>query len=130
MLHDDQEDAVRVMGFALDLVEDPAMIAEYERHHERIWPELVHAMKAIGVLQQQIFRSGSRLFMIIEVPDDFVWDERFGTYIASTPKAAEWDRLMRKLQRPVPAAKPGEWWSQMSEIYNLNDQLRMIEAER
>jgi L-rhamnose mutarotase len=114
---------MRVIAFALDLVDDPNAIVEYERCHRQIWPELVTAMKAVGVVSQRIFRSGTRLFMVLEVPDDFDWTERFARYLASTPKATEWDQLMRRFQRPAPAARDDEWWSQMVEVYSLNDYL-------
>jgi L-rhamnose mutarotase len=37
----------------------------------------------------------------------------------STPKAREWDELMRSFQEPVADAQPGETWVQMTEIYAL-----------
>jgi hypothetical protein len=42
--------------FALDLKDDPDLIAEYERHHERIWPEIDRSIRASGILGMEIGR--------------------------------------------------------------------------
>ncbi|HXO98996.1 MAG TPA: L-rhamnose mutarotase, partial [Luteibacter sp.] len=50
---------------ALDLRDDPALIAEYERWHTKafIWPEIVESIRTAGILDMQIFRTGNRLVM-------------------------------------------------------------------
>ena len=37
-----------------------------------------------------------------------------------SPRAREWDALMRGLQLPAPEAGPGEWWAAMEEVFDLN----------
>ncbi len=74
------------------------------------------------------FRSGNRLFMVMETRDDFDWERDFARYLESTSQAREWDALMHGYQQVVPAAQPGEWWSVMKEVYNLNDQLARLDA--
>ena len=39
---------------------------------------------------------------------------------AQSPRAAEWDALMREFQQPVPGASPSEWWAAMEEAFDLN----------
>jgi L-rhamnose mutarotase len=51
---------------ALDLKDDPELIAEYERHHDHIWPEIIHSIKSAGITVLDIYRTGNRLFMIME----------------------------------------------------------------
>jgi len=44
----------------------------------------------------------------------------FAAHVASSPRVAEWERLMKSLQQPPPGAAPGEWWSAMEPVFTLN----------
>ncbi|MBK7403837.1 MAG: L-rhamnose mutarotase [Phycisphaerales bacterium] len=103
---------------ALDLVDDPVLIAEYEAHHRRVWPEVVRALGGIGITQMRIFRLGSRLFMYYEAPDGFDPARDYQAY-ASDPKCREWDELMRRYQRRAPGTPDGVWWAPMQEVFTL-----------
>ena len=52
---------------ALDLKDDPAVIAAYEEHHRHVWPEIVQSIRDAGVEVLEIYRTGNRLFMVMEV---------------------------------------------------------------
>ena len=60
----------------LDLRDNPELIAEYRRLHsaEGIWPEIMAGIRAVGILEMEIYLLGTRLFMIVEAPADFDWD--------------------------------------------------------
>ena len=58
---------------ALDLKDDPALIAEYEQHHQRIWPEIAAHLRRQGVTGMEIHRLGTRMVMVMET-DDAVFD--------------------------------------------------------
>ncbi|MBO9200093.1 MULTISPECIES: L-rhamnose mutarotase [Niastella] len=103
---------------ALDLVDDPALIAEYERHHDTIWPEIVESIRSAGIEVLDIYRTGNRLFMIMEVNDHFSFEEK-GKADAANPKVQEWETLMWKFQQALPWAKPGEKWILMEKIFGL-----------
>lgn len=107
---------------ALDLVDDPALIAEYENWHkaENIWPEIRKSIVDAGVLQMEIYRTGNRLFMVMETDDDFSF-ERKAAMDASNPKVQAWEQLMWKFQSALPWAKQGEKWVLMSKIFELQD---------
>lgn len=102
----------------IDLVEDPAMIEEYERRHMAVWPEVEGSLREIGIREMRIFRLGSRLFMVFEASDGFDPARDYQRY-AADPRCREWDELMRQFQRPAPGAGPGEWWASMRQIYEL-----------
>ena len=53
----------RRLCFALDLVNDPAKIAEYERFHAPggVWPEIVDDIAAQGIEGMEIWRTGDRM---------------------------------------------------------------------
>lgn len=97
---------------ALDLINDPELISEYEEYHKNVWPETLDALKNIGVIRMRIFRVNNRLFMFMETVDSFTLS-RFTDYTKENPKAKEWDILMNKYQKQIPNPK-GPWWSEMS----------------
>ena len=103
-----------------DLKDDPELMAEYERWHEshRIWPEIVQSIRNAGILNMEIFRTGNRLFMIMETEDDFTFERKTGMD-AGNEKVREWEDLMWKYQQPLPWAKPGEKWTLMEQIFSL-----------
>src|ERR1700675_1143315 len=57
--------------FALDLKDDPALIAEYRKYHEKIWPEITRSIKDAGIEDLEIYLLGTRMFMIMEVNQNF-----------------------------------------------------------
>ncbi len=108
---------MRVFAQALDLVDDPARVDEYLRHHRAVWPEVTEGLRAIGIRGMRIWRGGTRLFMLVETDDGFD-PARYQDY-ARDPRTSEWDALMRTFQRPAPFAKEGEWWSPLEEVFDL-----------
>ena len=105
---------------ALDLVDDPELIAEYEHWHkkENGWPEIKKSILDGGISNMEIYRTGNRLFMIMETSDDFSF-ERKAAMDAANPKVQEWEQLMWKFQQPLPWAKNGEKWILMDQIFQL-----------
>ena len=104
---------------ALDLQDDPQLIAEYRRQHEHIWPEITQSIRDSGIEDMEIYLLGTRLFMIIEVSERFSFDAK-SEADRNNPKVQEWERLMWKFQRPLPEAKPGEKWILMERIFRLD----------
>lgn len=102
----------------LDLKDDPALIAEYKRYHEKIWPEITHSIKAAGIENMEIYLLGTRLFMIMEVNEQFSFDAKAESDRQNL-KVQEWERLMWKFQQPLAGAKPGEKWLRMERIFKL-----------
>ncbi len=103
---------------ALDLKNDPILIAEYEVFHKRIWPEIHASIKDSGIERMEIYRTGNRLFMIMETKDDFSFDEKSRSD-ANNKKVEEWEDLMWKYQQALPHAQPGEKWILMDKIFDL-----------
>ncbi|WP_266158148.1 L-rhamnose mutarotase [Dyella silvatica] len=108
--------------FALDLKDDAASIAEYERWHsaERIWPEIVASIRAAGILDMEIFRSGNRLVLVVDVAADF--DEQAKRAAdAADPRVQAWENLMDTFQQPLPWAEAGQKWVPMTRLFSLAD---------
>ncbi len=104
----------------LDLVNDEQQIAEYCRLHspEHFWKEVGEGIRAVGIQNMEIYRLGNRLFMIVETPDDFEWDEAF-TRLATLDRQAEWEALTGKYQQVLPGATSAEKWQLMDCIFKL-----------
>lgn len=66
----------------------------------------------------QIYLLGNRLFMIMEVDENFSFEAK-AKADAANPKVTEWEKLMWKFQQPLPWAKTGEKWMPMEQIYQL-----------
>jgi L-rhamnose mutarotase len=102
----------------LDLKADDQLIAEYEEMHKAVWPEIIDSIKSSGILNMEIYRTGNRLFMIMEVSEDFSFEQK-AAMDAGNEKVQEWETLMWKYQQAVPGAKPGEKWMMMDKIFQL-----------
>jgi L-rhamnose mutarotase len=107
-------------SFALDLIDDKALIAEYENWHkaENCWPEIKKSILDAGITQMEIYRTGNRLFMIMDTDETFTFERKEAMDAANT-KVQEWEQLMWKFQSSIPWAKPGEKWVLMDEIFQL-----------
>lgn len=103
---------------AIDLVDDPVLIAAYERHHRAVWPEVVVALREIGIREMRIFRLGCRLFMVFEAAEGFDPARDYQRY-AEDPRCREWDELMRHYQRRAPGSQEGQWWASMELVFDL-----------
>lgn len=102
----------------LDLKDDPALIAEYRKYHEKIWPEITQSIKDAGIEDMEIYLLGTRMFMIMEVNESFSFEAKAAADSAS-PKVQEWERLMWNFQQALAQAKPGEKWLPMERIFKL-----------
>lgn len=103
---------------ALDLKNDPLLIAEYESYHKQVWPEILKSIKDSGIQKMEIYRTGNRLTMVIETNESFSFQKKAETD-ASNPKVQEWEKLMWKYQQAIPHAKPGEKWVLMEKIFEV-----------
>jgi len=104
--------------FTLDLIDDPELIREYERLHQKIWPEIHSSIINSGIEEMQIYRFSNRLCMIMEVNDSFSFQQK-SLMDAENEKVQEWETLMWKYQQALPGTKPGEKWMLMDIIFEL-----------
>jgi L-rhamnose mutarotase len=102
----------------LDLKDDPKLIAEYRRHHEKIWPEITKSIRDAGIEGMEIYLRGTRMFMVMEVNEQFSFESK-AKADRENPKVREWEELMWKFQKPLPNTKPGEKWMLMERIFKL-----------
>ena len=107
-------------ALALDLVDDPVLIAEYEKAHEKIWPGVRDHLRAQGVTQMEIYRLGTRLFMLMEVDEQVFDAQKMAQASAQSPLIQDWEKLMWTYQVPTPWTPAGEKWTLMQRIFDLS----------
>ena len=103
---------------ALDLKDDPALIALYDEYHQSVWPEIIESIKNAGIQHLEIYRVANRLFMIIDATDDFSFEEK-AKMDAKNEMVQHWEKLMWEYQQALPCAKPGEKWVLMHKICSI-----------
>jgi len=105
---------------ALDLKDDPQLIAEYEHWHkaENSWPEIRKSIVDAEIWDMQIYRTGNRLFMIMETSDRYEAEKK-EQMDSLNSIVQEWEHFMSKFQQPLPWAKEGEKWVLMEQIFQL-----------
>ena len=104
----------------MDLKDDPELIKEYIQCHskDKAWPEIRERIRAVGILEMEIYILGSRLFMIVETPLDFEWDTAMAK-LATMPRQVEWEELVSHFQVALPNASSSEKWSLMDRMFYL-----------
>jgi L-rhamnose mutarotase len=103
----------------LNLRNDPVLIRQYEEHHKAVWPEIVRSIKESGIENMEIYRFDTRLFMMMEVNDDFSFEKKQQAD-RDNEKVQDWEELMSKYQEVMPGAGKGEKWVLMNKIFELN----------
>ena len=103
----------------LDLKDDPRGRAAYRRHHRQVWPEVRDSLRRVGVLRMDIYQLERRLVMVMDTKDGFDLKRSFAAHVASDPRCAEWEELMKTFQQAPPGARPGQLWTPMEGIFHL-----------
>ena len=104
-----------------DLQDDPKKIAEYKRRHEKIWPEVRDSLFDAGILAMEIYLTGTRMFMIMDVNDSFSLEKKAAMDRAN-PKVIECENLVSNYQADAPGSDPVRHWERMEQIFDLAKQ--------
>jgi L-rhamnose mutarotase len=109
--------------FALDLKDDPELIRRYRAWHAPGGPPAAinGSIRAAGILEMEIFLTGNRLFMIMEVDESFSPAAKTAAD-AADPSVLAWERQMEEFQQLLPWTMPGQKWVEMTRIYALSEQ--------
>ena len=104
----------------LEINNDPELIAQYrywhsEAHH---WQEIREGIKAVGILEMEIYMLGNQLVMIVDAPVDFNWDEAMNR-LATLPRQTEWEAFVTKFQGCSAEARSDEKWQPAERIFRL-----------
>lgn len=104
----------------LDLKDEPEFIAAYKQLHDEdhVWREILDGIKEVGILEMEIYLLENRLFMIVETPEDFNWNDSMEK-LAKLPKQEEWEALTGRYQKTKSGATSSEKWQLMDRIFHL-----------
>jgi len=112
--------AHRQFCLTLDLHDDEGLIREYEQYHQPgyAWPEVIDSIRGSGILDMQIYRSGTQLVMVMSVDDSFSFEDK-ARQDSQNPKVVEWERLMTKFQRAGADSSADAKWQKMRNVFDL-----------
>lgn len=104
----------------MDLKDNPELVTEYIKRHSEAeaWPEIRKGIREVGILEMEIYISGTRLFMIVETPLEFEWKTAMPK-LATLPRQAEWEEYMAIFQEADPKASSAEKWQLMDRMFYL-----------
>ena len=104
----------------LDLKDTPELIAKYKEAHDPVhsWPEIREGIREVGILEMEIYILDSRLFMIVETPLDFDWDNAMER-LATLPRQSEWEVYVAMFQACKPGSTSDEKWRMMERMFYL-----------
>ena len=101
---------------ALDLKNNLDTIATYINYHQNVWPEIQKSIRDSGIKNAEIYNTGNRLFMILEVDASFTFEKK-AKMDAKNSKVQDWEKLMWSFQQALPNSNPDEKWVLMDKIY-------------
>ncbi|MFC2112324.1 L-rhamnose mutarotase [Bacteroidota bacterium] len=106
----------------LTLEDDPQLIEDYKKVHAKgaAWPEITQGMIDVGILDMEIYLTGTRLFMIMDTVPDFNHDKAMEE-LATKPRQSEWEAYVSRFQRTSAEASADEKWQLVERIYKLNE---------
>jgi len=109
----------------LELVNQPELIEEYKKLHAlgKVWPEITEGMKEVGIIDMEIYLSGTTLFMIMDTAEHFDHDTAMAR-LATMPRQKEWEEKVSKYQRTSSDASAKEKWHLIERIFKM-DQKRV-----
>ena len=104
----------------LEISDNPALIEQYRKWHseEYNWQEVRDGIRAVGILEMEIYIFGSRLVMIVDAPADFQWEEAMNM-LATLPRQAEWEAFVSQFQGCSADARSDEKWQPMERMFRL-----------
>jgi L-rhamnose mutarotase len=94
------------MNHAFRMKLKPGQVAEYQRRHDEIWPELSQLLHAAGIYDYSIFLDAetSHLFAVLKLTADNTRES-----LPSHPLMRRWWDFMRDLMETHPDGRPIEW---------------------
>lgn len=106
----------------LELKNDKQLIEKYVEAHNRYnhWPEIREGIRAVGILEMEIYIYDNKLFMIVETPLDFEWDKAMAK-LATLPRQAEWEDYVAMFQDCEAGSTSDQKWQLMERMFYLYD---------
>ena len=107
---------MRRVGFVLKVRQEK--LAEYKQHHQRVWPEMLAALRRTGWHNYSLFlRDDGLLFGYFETPESF---QAALDGMAKEEINARWQELMAPYFENLSGAHADESMVQLAEVFHLD----------
>ena len=103
---------------ACDLKDNADLIQSYDEYHKKVWPEIKDSLQQASIHEMEIYRTGNRLFMIIQAGEDFSFEKKAAMDLAN-PIVQKWENLMSEFQKQIPWAEPEVKWLLMDRVFQF-----------
>lgn len=107
---------MRRIGFVFKVKQE--LIPEYKLHHQRVWPEMLDALRRNGWHNYSLFmREDGLLFGYFETPTDF------GAALAGMDKEEanlRWQEFMKPYFELMDAARPDQAMLELEEVFHTD----------
>lgn len=103
----------------LQLKDDKELIGKYIQMHgeDNHWKIIRDGIRAVGILNMEIYLLDNKLFMIVDAPLDFEWDRAFEK-LKTMPLQEEWEKEM-SIYQDSNGGSSTEKWQLMDRIFYL-----------
>ena len=101
----------------------PEKAEEYKKLHAAVWPDVLKMIRQCHIRNYSIYLrtlddGQPYLFSYFEYAgDDFAADM---AKMAADPTTQRWWSFCEPCQKPLRAHAPGEWWSNMQEVFHVD----------
>jgi L-rhamnose mutarotase len=105
----------------LQLENDQLLIEEYKKLHAmgKAWPEITRGMKEVGIIDMEIYLTGTTLFMIMDTEENFDHETAMNI-LNGLPRQPEWEALVSKYQKTSASSSKKEKWKLIERIFKLD----------
>lgn len=107
----------------MEITDSPALIQKYIECHDRVhfWKEVGEGIRAVGILEMELYIVGNKVVMIVETPLDFDWDSAMEK-LSGLPRQAEWESFVAEMQGCDPQLDSAAKWHLMKRFFYLYDE--------
>ena len=96
----------------------PEKLEEYRKLHAAVWPDVLKMIHECNIRNYSIYEKEGYLFGYFEyVGEDYDADM---AKMAADPATQRWWSFCEPCQQPLASAKPGEWWTNMEELFHTD----------
>ncbi|WP_159610789.1 L-rhamnose mutarotase [Glutamicibacter sp. JC586] len=112
------------MRVCFQLQVHPELIDQYIERHQKVWPEMLQAIKDAGRRNYSLFLRGDGLLIGYYETDD---DQAAQAALDADPRTARWEEQMSGFFLSL-QGRPDQQAARLTEVFNLEDQLTKLPA--
>ena len=104
------------IGFVLKVKQD--RVEEYKQHHERVWPDMLEALRDSGWHNYSLFlRDDGLLFGYFETPDSL---QAAQAQMSENEVNTRWQEFMAPFFESPNDSRPDEMFVELNEVFHLD----------